>query len=303
MTQRTAKKRGKITPFYSSKAEIASLIRSKGAEPEVVRQLAFLDKDFLLSPELRGVRLLLEFLKCDLQLRKNNIDYIITFFGSARIPDPVTAKKHVADLKKQIKNSHDHKILRESLQQAKIKLKNSRFYSKARQFSSLLSNIKINGSNLAIVTGGGPGIMEAANRGAKESGQRSIGMSIALPLEQKNNSYIDANLSFFFHFFAIRKMHMVRHCRALIIFPGGFGTLDELFEVLTLISTKKMKPIPVILFGKKFWKNIINFKALYNEGMISKSDLALLKILDSAKEAITYINNFYKNEIKASTFK
>lgn len=279
--------------FYSTKSEVDALLHGAKAIPSALKQLAFLDEEFLLSPEIRSVRLLLEFLKCEIQQKKNHIHKIITIFGSAKIIDPFLANCRVTELQNKLKAAPHNISLQNSMEAAQISLKNSVYYEKARHFAAMLSEIRIDGDAVTIATGGGPGIMEAANRGAQESGHRSIGMSILLPTEQITNYYVDANLNFYFHYFALRKMHMLRNCQASVFFPGGFGTLDELFEVLTLISTQKMKPMPIVLLGKEFWSSIINFEALLKQGMIQKSDLKLFKILDSVESAWRYINSFY----------
>ena len=208
-------------------------------------KLAFEDEEFLLRDELRPVRLQLELLKPELTLQEQGIEATIVIYGSARIQ---------AD---------------------------NKYYQAARQLGALISKEK----NLTVITGGGPGIMEAANRGACDQKAPSIGMNIVLPHEQAPNPYITPELCFQFHYFAVRKMHLLMRAKALVVFPGGFGTLDELFETLTLIQTRKVKPIPVLLFGKNFWQRIINFNALVEEGTIAGSDLELFEFVESAQEA------------------
>jgi len=289
--------------FYSSKDEIKSLMHITETVPESVSRLAFLDREFLLSPEMRAIRLSLEFLKCELYLKKNNVHKLITIIGGSRIVDPFWAQQQVADLKKKIKTDPENTLLHSHLKAAEISLKNSIYYHAARKLAALLSDLEIEGEKVTIATGGGPGIMEAANRGAKENGRPSMGMSIMLPTEQQTNYYVDPHLNFYFHYFSMRKMHMVRNCHALVVFPGGFGTIDEFFEVLNLLSTQKMKPTPVVLFGKEFWSRVVNFEVLIEEGMIREKDLNLFKVLDTPEDVMRYISDFYtqkKGRYKAS---
>ncbi|MGR3679010.1 MAG: LOG family protein [Paracoccaceae bacterium] len=235
-------------------------------------QLAFADDDFLCRDELRPVRLQLELLKPELLLEEQGIKSTIVLFGGARIPEP--AKKDsartqtLADL--------------------------SEFYDEAREFARLMTKkSKQSGCREnVIVTGGGPGVMEAGNRGAMEAGGCSIGLSIVLPHEQAPNEYVTPELSFNFHYFAIRKMHFLMRARAICVFPGGFGTLDELFETLTLIQTGRMERVPFLLFGKEFWKKIINWDALADAGTISDKDLDLFRFVDTASEAMELIENW-----------
>jgi uncharacterized protein (TIGR00730 family) len=246
--------------------------------------LAYQDVDFLLRDELRAVRLQVELLKPELILQEQHIESTIVIFGSSRIPDPETAEAQlVAVQSKYRKNSKDRKLARQ-LDLARKALDNSKYYNEARKLGNLISR-NTGKDRLVVMTGGGPGIMEAANRGAHEAGIPSIGMNIVLPFEQAPNPYITPDLSFQFHYFAIRKMHLLMRAKSLVVFPGGFGTLDELFETLTLIQTKKITPIPVLLFGRDFWQRIVNFEALVEEGTISAKDLALFTYVETAEEA------------------
>jgi uncharacterized protein (TIGR00730 family) len=246
--------------------------------------LAYQDVDFLLRDELRAVRLQVELLKPELILQEQHIESAIVIFGSSRIPDPETAEAQlVAVQSKYRKNSKDRKLARQ-LDLARKALDNSKYYNEARKLGNLISR-NTGKDRLVVMTGGGPGIMEAANRGAHEAGIPSIGMNIVLPFEQAPNPYITPDLSFQFHYFAIRKMHLLMRAKSLVVFPGGFGTLDELFETLTLIQTKKITPIPVLLFGRDFWQRIVNFEALVEEGTISAKDLALFTYVETAEEA------------------
>lgn len=235
-------------------------------------RLAFADNDFLCRDELRPVRLQLELLKPELMLDEHGIESTIVLFGGARIPAPEhkdTARtKTLADL--------------------------SEFYDEAREFARLMTekSLKSQCRENVIVTGGGPGVMEAGNRGAVDAGGVSIGLNIVLPHEQAPNPYVTPDLSFNFHYFAIRKMHFLMRARALCVFPGGFGTMDEMFESLTLIQTGRMERVPFLLFGREFWEKVINWEALADAGTISRDDLDLFRFVDSAQEAIDLIENW-----------
>ncbi|MEL6914488.1 MAG: TIGR00730 family Rossman fold protein [Pseudomonadota bacterium] len=228
--------------------------------------LAFADPDFLCREELRPVRLQLELLKPEMLLEEEGVASTIVLFGGARIPEP--AKRDSART--------------ETLGAL------SEFYEEARRFSRLMTerSLRSGGRDGVIVTGGGPGVMEAGNRGAQEAGGRSIGLNIVLPHEQAPNAYVTPELCFNFHYFAIRKMHFLLRAQAICVFPGGFGTFDELFEALTLIQTKRMEPVPVLLFGRDFWERIINWSALVEAGTIGETDLELFTFVESAEEAL-----------------
>jgi len=247
-------------------------------------QLAFQDPPFLLREELRPVRLQLEVLKPELILQEQHIESTVVVFGSARIPDPETAESKLVSAQAEYAKNNDDTLLAKKVAAARKALENSRYYDEARKLGNLIS-INTGKDKLVVVTGGGPGIMEAANRGAHEAGIPSIGMNITLPHEQAPNAYITPDLNFQFHYFAIRKMHLLMRAKSLVAFPGGFGTFDELFETLTLIQTRKVKPIPVLLFGQAFWERIINFEALVEEGTISADDLDLFVYVETAEEA------------------
>ena len=229
-------------------------------------RLAFTDDDFLLREELRPVRLQLELLKPQLLLDEYGVESTVVLFGGARIPEPAhksgAATATLADL--------------------------SRYYEEAQRFAYLVTQeaLETGGHNNIITTGGGPGVMEAGNRGAKEAGGISIGLNIVLPHEQAPNEYVTPDLCFNFHYFAIRKMHFLMRANAVCIFPGGFGTLDEMFEALTLIQTGRMKRVPFLLFGKDFWERIINWEALADAGTISREDLDLFRFVETAEEAV-----------------
>jgi len=246
--------------------------------------LAYQDVDFLLRDELRAVRLQVELLKPEILLKEQHIESTIVIFGSARIPDPETAEAQLVAVQDEYRKDTTDGELARRADLARKALDNSKYYDEARKLGNLISS-NTGKDRLVVMTGGGPGIMEAANRGAHEAGVPSIGMNIVLPFEQAPNSYITPDLSFQFHYFAIRKMHLLMRAKSLVVFPGGFGTLDELFETLTLIQTKKITPIPVLLFGRDFWQRVINFDALVEEGTISAKDLELFTYVETADEA------------------
>ncbi len=247
-------------------------------------RLAFQDPEFLLQDELRPVRLQLELLKPELILKEQHIESTVVIFGSARIVDPETAEAQLVSAEAEHRNNKQDPLLARKVERARRTLENSRYYDEARNLGHLISS-NTGKDKLVVITGGGPGIMEAANRGAHEAGMPSIGMNIVLPHEQTPNPYITPDLNFQFHYFAVRKMHLLMRAKSLVVFPGGFGTLDELFETLTLVQTHKVQPIPVLLFGKAFWERIVNFDALVEEGVISAEDLDLFEFVETAEEA------------------
>ena len=247
-------------------------------------KLAFQDPDFLLQDELRPVRLQLELLKPELILQEQHIESTVVIYGSARITDPETAETLLVSAQAEYSRSKDDPLAAKKVASARRALEKSRYYNEARKLGHLISS-NTGKDQLVVVTGGGPGIMEAANRGAHEAGMPSIGMNIVLPHEQAPNPYITPDLNFQFHYFAVRKMHLLMRAKSLVAFPGGFGTLDELFETLTLIQTQKVQSIPVLLFGKAFWERIINFNALVEEGTIASKDLDLFEYVETAEEA------------------
>ena len=247
-------------------------------------KLAYQDEDFLLRDELRPVRLQLELIKPELVQQEHNIETTVVIYGSARIPDPERAREDLKRIEKEARETGDTPDIRTKMAKARVAVKRSRYCEEARKLSHLIS-VNTEEDKLVVVTGGGPGIMEAANRGAYESGCQSIGMNIVLPFEQRPNPYVTPELSFQFHYFAIRKMHLLMRAKSLVAFPGGFGTMDELFETLTLIQTQKIKPIPVLLFGKDFWEKIINFNALVEEGVVAEKDLNIFQFVETAEDA------------------
>jgi len=254
---------------------------------------------FLNSPDARTVRILAEYIEPETRFRRHRIKDTVVFFGSARIESPEKARDNLNRIKQQIRASKSKQAeLSSKLQKAKISLKTSKYYSDAVTLASmitkwsmdLLKQKKSRGRRFIICSGGGPGIMEAANKGASKSGGHSIGMNISLPFEQAPNPYISTELSFEFHYFFIRKFWFVYLAKALVIFPGGFGTIDEMMELLTLVQTEKIKKtMPIILYGSDYWKKIINFEALVEWGMISPQDLKLFHFSSTPQEAFEYL--------------
>ncbi len=274
----------RLFPSAHEDAEAARLYVESPQSLSPSYKLAFQDEDFLLRDELRPIRLQLELLKPELVQQEHHIETTVVIYGSARIPSPETANANLEQIEQEAQMAGDTPEIRLKLAKARDALNRSRYYEEARKLGHLIS-VNTEKDKLVVVTGGGPGIMEAANRGAYESGSKSIGMNIVLPFEQQPNPYVTPELSFQFHYFAIRKMHLLMRAKSLVAFPGGFGTLDELFETLTLIQTRKIKPIPVLLFGKVFWEKIINFEALVTEGVVAEKDLGMFQFVETAEEA------------------
>jgi uncharacterized protein (TIGR00730 family) len=241
-------------------------------------RLAWDDPEFLTRRELRAVRLQLELLKPEMTLAERGIRSTVVMFGGARLPEP-------GGVAWAAKNERQKKNLE----------KNSKYYEEARQFARLCSRHSATSyfREYVVVTGGGPGVMEAGNRGADDVGAPSIGLNIVLPHEQAPNAYVTPELCFNFHYFAIRKMHFVMRAKAVVVFPGGFGTMDEFFETLTLIQTGRMERVPVILFGGEFWKNAINLDYLAEQGTISPGDQDIIDVVETADEAWDCIRGFY----------
>ncbi|MBO3758834.1 LOG family protein [Ciceribacter sp. L1K23] len=243
-------------------------------------RLAYADDDFMCREELRPVRLQLELLKAEMILSEKGIKSTVVMFGGARIPAPGQSAWAARN-----------DVQRKNLEAASV------YYEEARKFARLCSEHSATHDHreYVVVTGGGPGVMEAGNRGAAEVAAPSIGLNIVLPHEQAPNPFVTPDLSFNFHYFAIRKMHFLMRAKAITIFPGGFGTLDELFESLTLIQTKRMAPIPLILFGEAFWRGIVNFEALAEFGTIAPEDVALLNFAETAEQAWKIISDYYEH--------
>lgn len=258
-------------------------------------RLSYTDIDFLTREELRPVRLQLELLKPEMLQQEHGIDATVVVFGGSRIPEEPEAAANVALAEQAaIVDPNNPQLLRQVAIARQI-LAKSKYYEEARKLGALLSRIShpLTHRNLVVITGGGPGIMEAANRGAREVGAKTMGLNIVLPHEQAPNPYITPELCFQFHYFSIRKMHFLMRAQALIAFPGGFGTLDELFETLTLVQTKKIRPLPILLFGREFWQKLINFDFLVEEGVISPDDLDIFKYVETAEEAAEIVEKYF----------
>jgi len=266
-------------------AQTAANQTSSAQTEDPAYRLAFQDMDFLLREDLRPVRFQLELLKPELLLDEAKIASTFVFYGSARIPEPAHADSLIAAA------ATDHqRLIAERLKEK------SHYYDESRRLAQLASKSPANAEGwrqFVVCSGGGPSIMEAANRGAEDVGAESIGLNIVLPHEQLPNSYVTPHLSFQFHYFALRKMHFLLRARAVAVFPGGFGTFDECFELLTLIQTGKVSPLPIIFFGRDFWNRVVNWEALVEEGVISAADLDLFSFCESADEAWDIIRRHY----------
>ena len=257
-------------------------------QPDAYR-LAFADPEFLLRRETRGIRFQLEMLKPDLEQQEQGIEHTVVVFGSARFSSLEDAQRTM-DRARQDNDAA-------AIKGAQRHLRNAHYYEQAREFGRIVATqcaAMPERERMYICTGGGPGIMEASNRGASEVGALTVGLNIALPHEQAGNPYVTPSLSFKFHYFALRKMHFMMRAKALVAFPGGFGTLDELFECITLVQTRKANPIPIILFGTEYWKRLLNLDVLVEEGAISPQDLNLFQYADDPQEAWNLIQAFYK---------
>lgn len=276
--------------FYPAEMEAGFAISDPTITPQTQHptyRLAFQDKDFLLREELRPIRFQLELMKPEMLLEEARVGSTLVMYGSARIPAPedaqakLDAAKDGTDAEKSIARNLAEK---------------SKYYAEAYKLARIASEqaiIEDGKRQFVVCSGGGPSIMEAANRGASDAGAESIGLNIVLPHEQAPNPYVTPYLSLNFHYFALRKMHFLIRARAVAVFPGGFGTFDEFFELLTLIQTGKMKPIPIILFGKDFWNRVVNFEAIADEGTISPEDLDLITWCETAEEGWEAISSFY----------
>jgi uncharacterized protein (TIGR00730 family) len=254
------------------------------------------DVDFLERDEVRGLRLQLDFLKPELLMQEERIGHTIVVFGSTRIVEPAAAEQRVRTLEKRLQEHPDDPPLRRKLALSRRILDNSRYYTVAREFGRLVgeSGEGPRDCRLVVMTGGGPGMMEAASRGAFEAGAKTIGLNIDLPHEQFPNPYITPELCFRFRYFALRKMHFLQRARALVVFPGGFGTLDELFETLTLIQTRTIRPVPVVLIGRAFWERALDFDFLQDEGVIDDEDREIFWFAETAREAWAGILDWYR---------
>jgi uncharacterized protein (TIGR00730 family) len=288
MTEEEEKAELTSRKFYKAEQEAGFVERHARATPQQqdpAYRLAFRDVDFLLREELRPVRFQLELLKPDMLLDEAGIASTLVMYGSARIPAPDQAQAALATA-----TTPEKKAVIESL------VAKSKYYEEARKLAFIASRCAVveeGKRQFVVCSGGGPSIMEAANRGAHDAGCESIGLNIVLPHEQAPNAYVTPHLSFQFHYFALRKMHFLLRARAVAVFPGGFGTFDEFFELLTLIQTGKMKPIPILLFGADYWNRVINFRAIAEEGVIGFEDLDLFHMVEDAEEAWAKIVDFY----------
>ncbi len=288
MTEEEQEKRLNRRRFYKAEQEASFVEAQDHSTPQTrspAYKLAFRDTDFLLREELRPVRFQLELLKCEMLLEEANIGSTLVCYGSARIPSPEAAAELVANA------PPERKAVAERL------AAKARYYEEARKLAQIASSCGIVEKGMrqfVVCSGGGPSIMEAANRGAVEAGAETIGLNIVLPHEQAPNSYVTPRLAFQFHYFALRKMHFLLRAKAVAVFPGGFGTFDEFFELLTLIQTGKMKPIPILLYGKEFWTKVVDFEALADEGVINHADLDLFHWVETAEDGWRKIVEFYE---------
>ncbi len=266
-------------------------------------RLAYEDIELLNRDDLRPLRLQLELLKAEGVLNEQGVRSTVVVFGSARVTDADTARDRLAVLERRAATASTTPLPEEELVRARRRVEQARYYEQARLFAHLISSRFQQQERLdfVVVTGGGPGIMEAANRGAFEAGARSVGLNITLPNEQVPNPYISPELAFRFHYFALRKMHFLMRARGLVAFPGGYGTLDELFEVLTLIQTGKMIPIPVVLVGRAFWRRVVDFDYLVDEGYVTSADVDLFTCVDEAEEIVAALERFYAGRVPERT--
>ncbi len=278
----------RIFPEAKVDAQAARHVPSSPQTESEAYKLAFQDTDFLLRPDLRPVRFQLELLKPELLMNEAMIGSTFVFYGSARIPEPSKADALLASAQ----SDWQRKVAE------RLKAK-SHYYDIARALARHASRCECDEEgkrHFVVCSGGGPSVMEAANRGAQDEGKDSIGLNIVLPHEQLPNGYVTPDLSFQFHYFALRKMHFLLRARAVAVFPGGFGTFDEFFELLTLIQTGKVRQLPILLFGKEFWTRVIDFQALAEEGVISPGDLDLFHWCEDADEAWQFVVDYYEND-------
>jgi uncharacterized protein (TIGR00730 family) len=277
---------------------------SKADREKMVRRLkrskayrvAYRDPDFLTSDYARAARLQLELLKTEISLRHQQIRSTIVVFGGTRILEPSKAQAQLKRAETALKRKPSDPDRKREVRRARSIVNKSHYYDEAREFARLVSSEgqAEGAADYVVVTGGGPGVMEAANRGAHDVGAKTVGLNITLPMEQEPNPYITPDLCFQFHYFAIRKMHFMLRAKALVAFPGGYGTMDELFEALTLVQTQKVKPLPIILFGEKYWKGLVDFEFLVEQGTIDPEDVELFVYADKALDAWNYIKFFYE---------
>ncbi len=272
--------------IFPTAEEDAKLGNTPTAVPQTEHpayRLAFQDNDFLLREDLRPVRFQLELMKPEVLLAEADIHSTFVFYGSARIPSPEEAPALIAAAETPERKAVAARLAR-----------NARYYDVARELAVMVSTFCKEGERcFTVCSGGGPSIMEAANRGAWESGAPSLGMNIVLPHEQVPNPYVTPGLSFQFHYFALRKMHFLMRAKAVAVFPGGFGTFDEFFELLTLVQTGKVAPLPILLYGREFWNRVVNFEALAEEGVIAPDDLKLFHFVETAEEGWAIVKAHY----------
>ncbi len=256
------------------------------------------DINFLNSYEARGIRLELDYLKPELKMKEYGIEHTIVVFGSARIVEKETAMKRLSSIQEMLQKKPNDRGFLHELYVAERMVGKSIYYDDARKFGQLVGQSGENAEDchVTIMTGGGPGIMEAANRGAYDVGAKSIGLNIKLPHEQYPNPYITPDLCFLFHYFAVRKLHFLNRAKALVVYPGGFGTFDELFETFTLIQTRKTHFIPVVLIGQSYWEKAIDFEFLKEEGVIAPDDLDIFIFADNADEAWKHIIHWHQKK-------
>jgi len=261
-------------------------------------RVAHEDGDFLNQPELRPVRMQLELLKPEMTLIEQGVGSTVVIFGGTQVVDKEDAENRLDQAKEAAKKKPNDATAEREVVRAESRVKKARFYEECREFAKMVSSTcQVDGKcDYVVITGGGPGIMEAGNRGAWEVGAKSIGLNITLPDEQAPNPYISPELCFQFDYFALRKMHFLMRAAALVTFPGGFGTLDELFNALTLRQTGRMQDIPIILYGEEYWKGIINFQQLADEAVIRDSHLDLIDYADTPAEAWDIIQKFHKEK-------
>ena len=254
------------------------------------------DVAFLNYPETRGLRLQLDYFKAEDLLRASGVRHTVVVFGSTRIPEPSAARRRLAEARSAAARAPSDRALRRRVRSAERIVAKSRYYEVARSLGTLVARSRdgLPGARLVVVTGGGPGIMEAANRGAFEAGAKTVGLNITLPHEQFPNPYVTPELCFQFHYFAVRKLHFLLRARALVAFPGGYGTLDELFETLTLVQTRKIAPLPIILVGERFWRRAFDAGYLVREGVIEPEDAELFRYAETAAEVWRCITAWYR---------
>jgi uncharacterized protein (TIGR00730 family) len=275
--------------FPKAKDDAAAAAQAAHVRPQTsdpAYRLAYQDTDFLLRDDLRPVRFQLELMKPEVLLEEAGIGSTFVFYGSARIPSPERADMLVEAAKTDTQ--------RRIAERLKAK---SHYYEVARELAQLASKVAPTADGkrqFVVCSGGGPAIMEAANRGAADAGAESVGLNIVLPFEQAPNDYVTPHLSFNFHYFALRKMHFLIRARAVAVFPGGFGTLDEFFELLTLVQTGKTSVLPILLYGKDFWNRVVDFDALVEEGVVAPQDLDLFQFCETAEEGWNYVQDFYR---------